>query len=72
MIEVVVGPLVDRDALRRQPVPAIELVREQREHGAGLVVAHVVAADLAADCSRGRAEKRSDVDSSNSRAFSYV
>ena len=30
MVEIVVGPVVDRDALRRQPVPVVEVEREQR------------------------------------------
>ena len=47
VIEVVVGPVVDRDALRRQPVPVVEVEREQRGDGRAGVVAEVVPADLA-------------------------
>jgi hypothetical protein len=47
VIEVVVGEVVDGDALRRQPVPAIEFPRKQREHRTGLVMREVVAPDLA-------------------------
>ena len=36
VIEVVVGPVVDRDALRRQAVPAVEVEREQRRDAARL------------------------------------
>ena len=48
MVEVVVGPVVDRDALRRQPVPVVEVEREQRGERRAGVVAEVVPADLAA------------------------
>ena len=37
MIEVVVGPVVDRDALRRQAVPVVEVEREQRGDASPLV-----------------------------------
>ena len=34
VIEVVVGPVVDGDALRRQAVPAVQVEREQRRDAA--------------------------------------
>jgi hypothetical protein len=46
MVEVVVGPVVDGDALRRQPVPVVEVEREQRCHRRGGVMGDVVPADL--------------------------
>ena len=48
MVEVVGRPVVDRDALRGQPVPAVEPVREERQHTGPGGVGHVVPADLAA------------------------
>jgi hypothetical protein len=46
VLEVVVGPVVDRDALRRQTVPVVEVEREQRRQRRRSVVGHVVLADL--------------------------
>ena len=47
VVEVVVGPVVDGDALRRQAVPVVQVAREQRGDAGALVVAEVVPADLA-------------------------
>ncbi len=48
MVEIIVGPVVDRRALSRQAVPVVELEREQRSHRIAGVVGHVVPAHLAA------------------------
>ncbi|PYQ80719.1 MAG: hypothetical protein DMG03_21870 [Acidobacteria bacterium] len=46
MIEVVVGPVVDGDALRGKAVPRARIGGKQRRHAGEHVVAEVVAADL--------------------------
>jgi len=48
MIEIVIRPVVDRDPLRRQAVPVVELEREQRRHRIAGVVAEIMPADLPA------------------------
>ena len=47
MVEIVVGPVVDRDTLRRQPVPRADVEREQRRDRRALVMAEVVLSHLA-------------------------
>ena len=48
VVEVVVGPVVDGDALRGQAVPGVRVVGKQRRDPRPLVVAEVVPADLRA------------------------
>ena len=46
VVEVVVGPIINRDALRRQAVPRVEVVRKERSHTRARVVTEVVPAHL--------------------------
>ena len=47
MVEVVVGEVVDCDALRRKPVPSLEVEGEESADGSSLMVTHVVPTHLA-------------------------
>ena len=47
MVEVVIRPVFDRNALGRQAVPVVQVPREKRGHARGLVVAEVVLPHLA-------------------------
>src|SRR5260370_13486997 len=47
VVEVVIRPVVDRDALSWQAIPVVQVPREKRSHARGLVVAEVVLPHLA-------------------------
>ena len=46
MIKIVVGEVIDRDALCRQTVPGVQIERKERRHRGAGVVREVVPADL--------------------------
>ena len=46
VVKVIIGPVINRDALSWESIPRLEIKREERTNGCTLMVAEIVMSDL--------------------------